>query len=532
MKYCWLSFGALSLPQDLVKYHPYTLLVAASLLLFPAPALASKIESWRFDNGQNKLEFRTDQDVQPSAQLLTEPTRLVIDLPGIVLGRPSFSEAVGDGSIRAVRFGQYDKTTTRIVIELAPGYTIDPNQIRFRGVTARQWVVQIPKPQMASSNGAMNGDRTPIASNSASSNSVIVPTLPLISSGGMVQRQPSRDEREENSAIVPNFPTSAPAGPATIESVQLENGGRQLVIRANQPLKYDSGWDRKTSAYRITIRPAQLAAQVKGPQLDASSPILKVRLREEDSRTVSILVQPAAGVQITDLNQPTEQTLALQLQRGQVATSQTRAPGSIIPVPSAPRPTISVPTLPQIPNGKIVVVVDPGHGGPDPGAVGIRGLQEKEIVLDIGIKVASMLEKQGVQAVLTRRDDIDLDLEPRVQMAEQLRASVFVSIHANAIDMSRPDVNGLETYYYNRGADLARVIHNSVLEGTGVPDRGVRTARFYVLRKTTMPAVLVEVGFVTGRSDAAKLSDPSYRSQMAAAIARGILQYIQRMTRS
>ncbi|WP_421659332.1 N-acetylmuramoyl-L-alanine amidase [Leptothermofonsia sp. ETS-13] len=532
MKYCWLSFGALSLLQDLVKYHPYTLLVAASLLLFPAPALASRIESWRFYTGQNKLEFRTDQDVQPSAQLLTEPTRLVIDLPGIVLGRPSFSESVGDGAIRSVRFGQYNKTITRIVIELAPGYIIDPNQIKFRGITARQWVVQIPKPQIASGNETMNGARAPVASNPTSGNSIIVPTLPLITSGGMIQRQPSRAEGEDNAAISPNFATSAPARLATIESVQLESGGRQLVIRANQPLKYDSGWDRKTSSYRITIRPAQLAAQVKGPQLDANSPVLRVRLREEDSHTVSILVQPAAGVQIADLNQPTGQILALQLQRGQSTSTQTLTPRATIPVPSAPRSATSIPTLPQISSGKIVVVIDPGHGGPDPGAVGIGGLQEKEIVLDIGIKVASLLERQGVQAVLTRRDDIDLDLEPRVQMAEQLRASVFVSIHANAINMSRPDVSGLETYYYNSGADLARVIHSSILEGTGAPDRGVRTARFYVLRKTTMPAVLVEVGFVTGQSDATKLSDPSYRSQMAAAIARGILQYIQRMTRS
>jgi N-acetylmuramoyl-L-alanine amidase len=177
-------------------------------------------------------------------------------------------------------------------------------------------------------------------------------------------------------------------------------------------------------------------------------------------------------------------------------------------------------------------VVDPGHGGPDPGAVGIGGLREKDIVLDISTQVASLLERQGVQAVLTRSNDIDLDLEPRVQMAEQAQATVFVSIHANSIDMSRPDVNGLETYYHNSGADLARAIHSSVLEGTGMNDRGVRTARFYVLRRTSMPSVLVEVGFVTGRDDAARLSNPSYRSQMAAAIARGILQYIQRTARS
>lgn len=510
-------------------------LVATTLLLLPTPALASKIESWRFDNGQNRLEFTTDQDVQPSAQLVSDPTRLVIDLPGITLGRPSFTESVGQGAIRSVRFGQFDKATARIVVELAPGYTIDPNQVRFRGATPRQWSVQIPSPKLVSGNSppASTLSRSPATLPSYGTGSVVVPTRPPITAGGMMNQSAFRPSGDRpNSAIAPTAYSANQAGMATIDSVQLENGGRQLVIRSNQPLKYDSGWDRATSSYRIAIRQAQLAAKVKGPQLDANSPVLKVRLRQEDSRTVVILVQPAAGIQIGDLNQPTQQTLSLQLQRSQVAVVPTNRPTRSLPVPAPIRPSSPVINLPQVPNGQIIVVVDPGHGGPDPGAVGVGGLREKDIVLDISTQVANLLAKQGVQAVLTRKDDIDLDLEPRVQMAEQLRATLFVSIHANSIDMSRPDISGLETYYYDSGGDLARMIHNSVLEGTGIPDRGVRTARFYVLRKTSMPSVLVEVGFVTGRDDAARLSNSSYRSQMAAAIVRGILQYIQRNVRS
>ena len=161
----------------------------------------------------------------------------------------------------------------------------------------------------------------------------------------------------------------------------------------------------------------------------------------------------------------------------------------------------------------------------------INGLQEKKIVLDIGTQVAVLLQRQGVQALLTRADDRDLDLEPRVQMAEQSNATVFVSIHANAISLSRPDINGLETYYYDSGKQLAQTIHQNVLQMTGVSDRGVRKARFYVIRKTSMPSVLVEVGFVTGRDDASRLSNGAYRTQMADAIARGILQYLQQSAR-
>jgi N-acetylmuramoyl-L-alanine amidase len=524
-----------------VKHFPYALLVAASLLLIPLPAQAARLANWRFDNGQNRLEFSTDQDVQPKAQLVTDPTRLVIDLPGITLGRPSFTQSVGDRGIRSVRFGQFDRGTTRIVVELAPGYTLDPNQVKFRGVTARQWTVQLPTPERSSSTSATRSPEVTAPPTSRQSSVYTVPAvIAPVTSGGMLNRLPTTRNSGGPGNVSSRPPNNLAALPPSasltiIESVQLENSGRQLLIQANQKLRYESGWNRRNGLYQITLRSAQLAKQIKGPELDASSPVRAVRLRQEDSRTVVILVQPAAGVQINNLNQPSEQSLALQLQRNQTAAPlipRRSPPIATIPVPAAPRSSSPPPTVPRIPNGKIVVVIDPGHGGPDPGAVGIGGLQEKGIVLDIGIQVANLLEKQGVQAVLTRKDDIDLDLEPRVQLAEQINATVFVSIHANSIDMSRPDISGLETYYYQSGEELARVIHSSVLEGTGIPDRRVRTARFYVLRKTSMPSVLVEVGFVTGRDDAAKLSDPSYRSQMANAIARGILQYIQRATRS
>ncbi len=178
-------------------------------------------------------------------------------------------------------------------------------------------------------------------------------------------------------------------------------------------------------------------------------------------------------------------------------------------------------------DGRIVVVVDPGHGGGDPGAVGIGGIHEADIVLDVAKQVAALLEKGGVQAVLTRQDDREVELEPRVDLADRLNANLFVSIHANAISLSRPDVNGIETYYYSSGSALASSIQNSLVSATGMNDRGVRQARFYVLTETSMPAVLVEIGFVTGQEDAARFNSAASRSQIAAAIAEGVLRYIR-----
>ncbi|PZV09316.1 MAG: N-acetylmuramoyl-L-alanine amidase [Leptolyngbya sp.] len=465
----------------------YSLFFACFAVLTAAPAKAARLESWRFNSSQNQLEITTDGGVQPKAQLVADPTRLVIDLPGIVLGRPVINESMS-GTVRSMRIGQFDRDTTRIVIELAPGYTLEPSQIKFRGISDRRWLIKLPTPQLATS------------------------SIPSISAVPRLSA-PSRASESELAAI---------------ESVELNGSSNQLMIQANKPIRYTSRWDTSLAAYRIEISPAQLGNSVKGPELGAGSPISRVKLRQENSQTVAILVQPATGVQLGQMNQPNQRLVTLQIQRARLVSA---APAIAPRVMSVFNPSVANIPMPRSPNGRIVVIIDPGHGGPDPGAVGINGLQEKVIVLDIGNQVAALLQRQGVQALLTRADDRDLDLEPRVQMAEQSNATVFVSIHANAISLSRPDISGIETYYHESGLGLAQIIHQNVLQFTGASDRGVRKARFYVLRKTSMPSVLVEVGFVTGRDDASRLSNPAYRTQMADAIARGILQYLQRAAR-
>ncbi|MEB3338000.1 MAG: N-acetylmuramoyl-L-alanine amidase [Leptolyngbyaceae bacterium] len=589
-------------------------------ILVSSAAEAATLRSWRFDANQNRLEFTTDEGVQPKAQLIANPTRLVIDLPGIKLGRSSANQTIG-GTIRSVRVGQFDPDTARIVIELAPGYTLDPQRVQFRGNTPNRWSVQLPTPEYnpAASEVVVPAESSPsttrnfIGNPPASATQIqkvrITPDgFFIVTSGSSpeveLERSPNRSQIHvllKGTTIAPsliqrdllinrygvrriqinqvqasppitrltlnvantspdwkamvsnlggvvlipsegvaaaiagdfqvglrNDPpviTQFPNQIATVQSVNLEGNGTQFVIRADQPLRYTSGWERSSGSYRITLSPARLSPQVKGPQINATSSLLRVRLRQEDPRTVAILLQPAAGVQFGEISQLNNQLLSLQIQRrGTVVPTQ---PPITTIVPTTPPIFSNPPRVPTTPQGRWIVVLDAGHGGRDPGAVGIGGLQEKGIVLDITQQIAAVLQQRGVQVVLTRQDDREIDLEPRVALAERLDATVFVSIHANAISLSRPDINGLETYYYSSGEQLARAIHNSVLRGTGVRDRGVRKARFYVLRKTSMPSVLVETGFVTGAEDAARLVNPTYRRQMAEAIAQGVLQYLQ-----
>lgn len=204
-------------------------------------------------------------------------------------------------------------------------------------------------------------------------------------------------------------------------------------------------------------------------------------------------------------------------------------PTSVFPTASAP---LSADGLPVVPRGRYSVVIDPGHGGPDPGAVGIGGLRETDVVLDVSLQVARLLQARGVQVVMTRTSEVDVDLPPRVALANRSGADAFVSVHANALSMARPDVNGIETFYFEGAGSRARSLATALQEqmlaiSPGTPDRGVRTGRFFVIRRTTMPSALVEMGFVTGMVDAPRLANANYRRRMALALAAGILQFLQ-----
>jgi len=188
--------------------------------------------------------------------------------------------------------------------------------------------------------------------------------------------------------------------------------------------------------------------------------------------------------------------------------------------------------LPDVKQNKFLVVIDPGHGGPDPGAIGIGGIRETDVVLEVSKIVKNLLSEKGVNVKLTRRNEVDLDLPPRVSFANNSDADIFVSIHANASRGKRKDINGLETFYYRgwRGRLLAKKIQKQILRvSPGSPDRGVKQGRFFVIKNTRMPAVLVEIGFLTGRLDARRLEKTTHRKRLAYAIAKGILEYLNKI---
>jgi len=194
------------------------------------------------------------------------------------------------------------------------------------------------------------------------------------------------------------------------------------------------------------------------------------------------------------------------------------------------------------------VVIDAGHGGHDSGARSSLGL-EKDFALDTALRTRELLQRTGFQVVMTRTSDRFIPLKERARFANRFKNAIFISIHYNA---GKSNSTGIETftlaprYVPSTAADgpsvsdaqpmpgnvndtenmaLATAMHSAMIKRTRFPDRGIKRARFVVIRDTTIPAVLLECGFLSNPREARVIASPGYRQQMAVAITRGVLNY-------
>jgi N-acetylmuramoyl-L-alanine amidase len=168
------------------------------------------------------------------------------------------------------------------------------------------------------------------------------------------------------------------------------------------------------------------------------------------------------------------------------------------------------------------VVIDAGHGGFDRGGIPGQRVAEKTMALDVAQRLSKKLREAGYRVIMTRDSDFFVPLPTRVAVANAYRDAIFVCIHFNA--STRAGANGIETYYYSsESAGLAANIHRHVVAGTTSENRGIRRRGFYVLRRTSIPAVLVECGFLTNPTEARLALQSGYRDGLADRIADGIM---------
>ena len=194
---------------------------------------------------------------------------------------------------------------------------------------------------------------------------------------------------------------------------------------------------------------------------------------------------------------------------------------SIATLVSAASSTAQARRAPPTSDSSTTVVIDAGHGGYDRGGIPSQRIPEKTMTLDVAQRLKDLLSANGYRVVMTRDSDVFVPLATRVAIANSYRDAIFVCIHFNSA--KRVGADGIETYFYGRDSlPLASAVHYFVAGGAPTTNRGVRRRGYYVLRKTKIPAVLVECGFLTNPSEGEYVQTTSYRQKLAEEIAAGI----------
>ncbi len=171
------------------------------------------------------------------------------------------------------------------------------------------------------------------------------------------------------------------------------------------------------------------------------------------------------------------------------------------------------------------VVLDPGHGGNDPGAMR-NDIMEKNLTLGIINELRHLLKSHNVSVVSTRINDDFVSLLDRVKLTNLINPDLFVSVHINSLDRDC-DIQGIETYYCKDDSeDLAKTIHSNLLSNLATPNRQIRKAKFYVIKNTQIPSILAEVGFITSVDERSKLQSSEYQKLIAKSLALGIIKYL------
>ncbi|MBI3911780.1 MAG: N-acetylmuramoyl-L-alanine amidase [Armatimonadetes bacterium] len=443
---------------------------------------------------------------QPTWGRLRDPERVLLDVPRLRCEGLEEDLPIAAGGIRRVRFLPSDGEGARVEIELERRWEVRlATAERGRQVSLEFTTTGIPALEPPHTAGEEPGTPTGLPWQSAA------PELPA----------PPSSPTQPEAPIVPPVPPTrtelpeAPrALPAHVLSVEVKRDGRvaEVVIHTSRGVRasgYTLAGERPrfyVDLEHTTLGGTVLPAVVPGPDL------LTVRAGErlDDPPTTRIVADLASGA-------------VAQLDADEDAG---RYRIRII------APAIRPPAPQQL---GVVIALDAGHGGEDSGAIGLTGLMEKDVTLDIVLRLRRLLEKAGFEVVLSRDQDTTLRPADRAAWIRAVRADLLVSVHCDSID-DRPEVTGSSTYFRQDRAGargLADSVQLRLREAIALPDRGVQPdtvlyprSGLYVLRHSPRPSVLVETGFISHPTTEQRFRDPEFRERIAQGIAAGIRQYV------
>lgn len=311
----------------------------------------------------------------------------------------------------------------------------------------------------------------------------------------------------------------------------------EVEIDGRQALRIEIGMNKPNLEYEVTTKPylrKQLILNLKNTKigkidkrLDIDSELAtSVTLTETEPKNTEIKIDFVGAVEDGSYNIHIEE-----------AERHARRPYRLVIDIFAPLPEVEGSAIDGV-KGR-TIVLDAGHGGSDRGASGPSGLTEKSVTLAVTQKVKNILECSGAQVVMTRTTDVDVygpgasdkqELQARCNVANRTPgAELFVSIHCNAFASSA--AHGMETYYYAASAGgkrLATLLNEELVAAGGLFNRGVKTANFYVMKHTNMPASLIELGFITNYNEERLLGSDEYQTKLAMAVATAIARFFTR----
>jgi N-acetylmuramoyl-L-alanine amidase len=485
-----------------------------------------------------RVAIDLESNVKFGSQRISHPDRIFFDLRDTKLASTLVGKTfeVDDGFLKKIRVAQFQPGRTRVVLEVDDLADYDafllPDPYRL--------IIDIHGKNLQARNASKNSR--------------------IKASPGNDNDAAADAQAGENSTVAANSPQ--PDSDFETVSVETKKVASKPEPHVDKTAAHDeASEDTKVTSGETSLEDKTVETVAKVGGNSSSTTIKKVIVEPDDDTASDSQGQPRKAASSARKNRHAKSSSPTKQSDADTADAEVREAS---PTASGDRSLIRALGL-KI--GKIVI--DPGHGGHDTGTIGPNGLEEKDLVLEVGLKLGKLLESRlGAEVVYTRKDDTFIPLETRTAIANQQRADLFISIHANS--SHDPDARGVETYYLNFtsspdalevaarenavseksifelqdlvkkialkekieesrefASDVQESMHSGLAaKNPGIRDRGVKKAPFIVLIGANMPSILAEISFVSNPGDERRLETSEYRQRIAQSLYKGIAKYV------
>ena len=476
--------------------------------------------------GRPAITFQTTQPVQYRSYLLTEPDRLVLDLEGVRRFPYLEEDMTPTPIVQRVRINQFSEDIFRMVFDLTQlvGYQIlvpaeNPNQvlvvfdalitgIRFESANSDpRVVIDATAPLSYSMNVMVDPHRLVVDIDDAT---LAIPKDPIKGDGTWLNTVRMSQFNSHTVRVVLDV-----ASPQTCYITKSRLDPKKIEVRTQQEIRRVK-WQSDEEGGALLIDSSAELDEEFIHHKDTERLLVNLRFAQLAMDDLKIPVENSVvkAVHVSQQNTDVQVELELESYQGYEA------------IFSKDRRSLAI-RMKSSPIAGRIIVLDPGHGGIDAGAIGSQGVREKEVNLEVALRLKDLLEEAGAQVVLTRIDDRYVSLYERAAIANQVGAAMFISIHANFHPNS--NVRGVEIFHYpdrvtsNR---LGKVLLDEMTKATGFSTLAVKTSpNMVVIRETQMTSVLVEMGFLSNYQEEAIIATSEFREKMAKGIFTGVLRY-------